>query len=135
MSAQGASAKCGEEALANSLALFSTGCDAIVGRLVERVDDSLFIQWKIYKPALEKFLTRMLRLVPTLSIAPTENSTIDLRRFWCLLEEEQRKLFARVKQLGFGTGAVITLTHYRHMPRAEAISYIARLNVDNLREP
>lgn len=91
---------------------------------------SLFIQWKIYKPTLERFLNRVALLAPSVKITTSECSAIDLRRFWALPEDVQRVLFARVKQLGFGTACVIMLTHYKHLSRVEAIAYVACLNMN-----
>jgi hypothetical protein len=103
-------------------------CDASRERFVEYGDDSLFIQWKIFWPALETFLKRIRVVAPGMKLSPAETSAVDLRRFWSLPEEEQRNLLARVKQLGYGAACVIMLTQYKHMSTAESIAYVACLH-------
>ena len=104
-----------------------SGCDLHRRWLVAFKDGKLHLQW-LWKPCLQRFLSRIATLYPDLMCAVKEERRIDLVHFASRAESEQRDLLAQVKRLGYGAACVLILKRYKHLSMAQATEYMAEVD-------
>jgi len=112
--------------------LRSAGCGGMLcgpetEALVADEDGRLAIEWRLYRPALRRFMNEVKREWPSLTVTQERRREVDLIAIWNEPEPYRRQVLAEAKRYGLGAACVFLVMSKRHVSFSQAAAYMAAL--------